>query len=171
MSMKNIPLLDANNNIFGETTIAEAMQNNDWRRVVRVFLLDEQGRVLLQKRGAHMNAYPGCWDQSAGGHVDVGETDLQAAERELFEEVGVRVSLIEVMTGLRSTIPEDKAISSVYVATIAADTAFVIDHEEVSEVCWVSIEELEAMFAKTPKQFPPLFIEIWHHSRDKILAI
>lgn len=34
---------------------------------------------------------PGMWDLSAGGHVDSGETSIQAIHRELLEELGLDV--------------------------------------------------------------------------------
>ncbi|MGX2994526.1 NUDIX domain-containing protein [Streptomyces sp. JNUCC 64] len=53
-----------------------------------VVAVDPAGRVLLIERG--WAPYEGCW-ALPGGHVDQGETSLEAAGRELAEETGVRV--------------------------------------------------------------------------------
>ncbi len=45
--------------------------------------------MLLQKRSAHVRSGAGKWDDSVAGHVDEGETYLEAATRELAEEIGV----------------------------------------------------------------------------------
>ena len=88
-----IPKLDEDLNIVGETTITEALNNNWWRLVARVYVFDEAGNILLQRRSESMQVYPGRWDQSAGGHVDVGETNEEAAKREALEEIGVDAEL------------------------------------------------------------------------------
>ncbi len=51
----------------------------------------EQGAydVLLQKRSARKDSYPGCYDISAAGHVTAGEDVLESAKRELQEELGI----------------------------------------------------------------------------------
>ncbi len=58
-------------------------------RSVQVCLVDGEGRIWLQLRGAGKDAFGGCWDLAATGHVDPGETYDQAARRELIEELGI----------------------------------------------------------------------------------
>ena len=58
-------------------------------RSVQVCLVDGEGRIWLQLRGAAKDAFGGCWDLAATGHVDPGETYDQAARRELIEELGI----------------------------------------------------------------------------------
>ena len=53
-------------------------------------LQDEQGRVLLAQRQAE-DRHPLKWE-FPGGKVKDGETDLEAARRELQEELGVHVT-------------------------------------------------------------------------------
>ncbi len=78
------------------------------RQVVGAFLRDGD-RVLLERRPATARVYPSVWD-SPGGHLEVGETSVEALHRELAEELGVRplrfrrfavVDDVEPATGLR----------------------------------------------------------------------
>jgi len=62
-------------------------------RAVHVFLLDEQDRLYLQRRAWTKQQDPGRWDSSASGHVDSGEDYAAGAERELEEELGIRLPL------------------------------------------------------------------------------
>ncbi|MFK4083631.1 NUDIX domain-containing protein [Kribbella sp. NPDC020789] len=48
------------------------------------------GRVLMVHRSPGRRWYPDCWDL-VGGHVEVGETPVQAVVRECGEELGVRI--------------------------------------------------------------------------------
>lgn len=53
-------------------------------------MLVRDGRVLLGHRTASRAWYADAWD-IPGGHVEPGETARAAVERELVEELGVRV--------------------------------------------------------------------------------
>ncbi len=48
-------------------------------------------QLLLQKRSASKDSYPGCYDISSAGHVDAGDDYLESAVREVGEELGLRV--------------------------------------------------------------------------------
>jgi isopentenyl-diphosphate delta-isomerase type 1 len=58
-------------------------------RVVHVLVFDKKGRLLLQKRSLNKDVAPGKWDTSVGGHVNPGEDILEAAKREMKEELGI----------------------------------------------------------------------------------
>ncbi|AMA72998.1 MULTISPECIES: NUDIX domain-containing protein [Aneurinibacillus] len=58
---------------------------------VAIIIFDEQNRVLLQKR-----ADVGLWGIPSG-HVEPGETVLQAAVREAWEETGLRVAITRLI--------------------------------------------------------------------------
>jgi 8-oxo-dGTP pyrophosphatase MutT (NUDIX family) len=55
---------------------------------VRIVLSDRDGRVLMLLRAADDDILPGAWELPGGG-LDPGESALEAAARELREEVGV----------------------------------------------------------------------------------
>lgn len=61
-----------------------------WHRTVSIIVLDESNLVVLQKRVEKDSQ--GRWDLSVTGHVDVGETDEEAALRETWEELGFLLS-------------------------------------------------------------------------------
>ena len=64
------------------------------RRSARVFLFDSSGDVLLIRFVAQLEGRPFvCW-VTPGGEVEPGEADRAAAERELAEELGLRVPLL-----------------------------------------------------------------------------
>ena len=64
------------------------------RRSARVFLFDESGDLLLIRFVAQRSDGPFvCW-VTPGGEVEEGEADLAAAERELVEELGVKLPLV-----------------------------------------------------------------------------
>ncbi|MGV1003922.1 MAG: NUDIX hydrolase [Candidatus Nanopelagicales bacterium] len=60
-----------------------------------LFLRDDLGRVLLQKR-AGTGFMDGHWAAAAAGHVDPGESALAAVIREAREELGVELAAADV---------------------------------------------------------------------------
>ena len=57
--------------------------------VVAAVILNEQGEFLLSSR-PEGKPYAGYWE-FAGGKVEVGETELEALQRELHEELGIHI--------------------------------------------------------------------------------
>jgi 8-oxo-dGTP pyrophosphatase MutT (NUDIX family) len=55
--------------------------------VVGALILDERGRVFVHRRGPDRAFLPNGWDL-VGGHVEAGETLLEALHREVAEETG-----------------------------------------------------------------------------------
>jgi 8-oxo-dGTP diphosphatase len=71
--------------------LLQAQAEADGRQcVVAGLILDRAGRAFVHRRSWSRAYLPGGWDV-AGGHVDPGETLLEALEREVWEETGWRV--------------------------------------------------------------------------------
>lgn len=57
--------------------------------IIHVCLFNSQGHLLIQKRHPQKEPWPGLWDISCGGASLATETSQQAAQRELYEELGI----------------------------------------------------------------------------------
>src|SRR5687768_6943611 len=66
------------------------------RSAARVILLDAEGRVLVV-RSHDVNQPERSWWFTVGGGIDAGETPVQAALRELHEEVGITLDAGELV--------------------------------------------------------------------------
>lgn len=160
-----IPKINEHDEVVGETTIPEAVQNGWPRRVARVQLFDGEGNILLQRRSDTIIGYPGRWDNSAAGHVDVGETYEAAAKRELFEELGLECALTQVVHSFRNLDTFD----CMFVATIASETPVVTCAKEVAEVAWVSVADFEKDMQTYPEKYVPPFLHVYKTFRAKLL--
>ncbi len=84
--------IDENGNSRGVVTRTEAHIQGLLHQISVVYLINEKREVLVQQRADN-----GKYDHSSAGHVDPGESTLDAATRELFEELGVEdVDLLEI---------------------------------------------------------------------------
>jgi 8-oxo-dGTP pyrophosphatase MutT (NUDIX family) len=80
------------------------------------------------------------------GHVDSGETPLQAAEREVREETGIVAELVRELGEVRYWYRRDgrtigKSVSFYLFRYVAGETK---DHDdEVEEACWMGLKEAQ----------------------------
>jgi 8-oxo-dGTP diphosphatase len=98
------------------------------RRVAVVFLVDRQGRILMQHRDARAKVSPNQW-AVPGGRVEPGERPDEAARREIREETGLTVDEIEhFWTGTRPSVSHPDRLVEVHAfcAATGADQADVV---------------------------------------------
>jgi mutator protein MutT len=62
-------------------------------RCAGALILDDDGRVFVQRRSPHRRLFPNCWDV-VGGHLEPGETAEEAVRREVREETGWQVTIV-----------------------------------------------------------------------------
>ena len=87
-----IDVLDEKGNPTGaKKTKVEVHEGGLWHKAAWVWIYNTKGEVLLQKRSKIKDSHPGLWDISVAGHVDSGEEPLDAAKREVEEEIGITV--------------------------------------------------------------------------------
>ena len=63
-----------------------------WHRTVHIWAFDRKGRILFQLRSRVKESNPGLYDTSCAGHISAGDSSLNAAVRELREELGITKS-------------------------------------------------------------------------------
>src|SRR5258706_228516 len=91
--MESIDVLDENGLPTGLTKPKDAIhRDGDWHRAAHVWIVTNDGRVLLQKRAAAKENWPGWWDVSAAGHCSAGESAVETAVRETEEGLGITLA-------------------------------------------------------------------------------
>ncbi|MEU9504356.1 NUDIX domain-containing protein [Streptomyces sp. NPDC048196] len=73
---------------------------------VGAVILNRRGEAFAQKRSADRRLFPGAWD-IVGGHVEPGETLLQALAREVAEETGWRLRRVRTLLGVTAWTGDD----------------------------------------------------------------
>lgn len=90
MAEEILDVVNDQNEVIGQATRKEIYEKKLNCRTVHVYLDDEDGKVLIARRGAKVSR-PHMFCATIAGHVDAGETYEQAALREAREEVGAEI--------------------------------------------------------------------------------
>lgn len=119
---------------------------------VEVWPFDGQ-RFFLTKRSWSKKYYPGYWE-CTGGHVLSGESFLQAAQREVKEELGISMEE-DAFTHLATDVKK-RHIVTVYLLELKEGEEFRLSAREIETGQWFSLQELESLhldFEFVPHQF------------------
>ena len=95
VSFDDEPLIvvDEDNNVLGYQPKADVHAGDGiLHRAFSVFLFDDEGRVLIQKRAASKPLWPGFWANACCSHPRRGETEAEAAVRRITEELGIEAA-------------------------------------------------------------------------------
>ena len=102
------------------------------------------GQVILIQRKTEPNA--GWWG-FPGGHVELGETAMQAATRELFEETGVIARPLEYLTNVDVLLRDPVGmVQKQYLLTAvlcAYESGTPVPDDDALQACWLPVDEIE----------------------------
>jgi isopentenyl-diphosphate delta-isomerase len=94
--MEKVILVDVNDNPIGEEEKLEAHQKGLLHRCFSIFIFNQAGKLLLQKRAKEKYHSSGLWSNTCCSHPAPGEDTLDAAHRRLKEEMGIDCELKEI---------------------------------------------------------------------------
>lgn len=160
-------------------------------RAFSCFLFDSQNRLLLQQRAPEKITFPNLWTNTCCSHPlavpsETGSTletavagAKKAAQRKLDHELGIKAHQVPLedfkfLTRIHYKAPSDGKWGEHeidYILFIKADVDLEINPNEVSDVKYVSPEELKEMFREDKLKFTPWFklicqtmlFEWWEH--------
>ncbi|MFG1673828.1 NUDIX domain-containing protein [Micromonospora sp. NPDC049282] len=111
---------------------------------VSVIVVDDHARLLLVRHAGLRDGWA-----VPGGAVDIGESPVDAARREIREEIGIRISeprLLDVLGGADYEVTYPNGDRVAYVTAVyragVADGTPAPDHDEISELGWFAPPQL-----------------------------
>jgi len=87
-----LAIVNEKDEVIGKATRKEIHTSGVLHREVCVYVLNSKKELLMQKRKDN-----GYWDDSASGHFPFDSTYEDAAVRELFEELGIKIQKEELI--------------------------------------------------------------------------
>lgn len=125
----------------------EAVPAGAYHLAVHVCLFSAENKMLIQRRQPFKKEWPGLWDLTAGGSALLGETSQAAAQREVEEELGIRLDLEGVRPQL--TVTFEEGFDDLYLLEREADLAALrLQPEEVADARWATQEEILLLLEK-----------------------
>jgi isopentenyl-diphosphate delta-isomerase len=162
-------LVDEADNALGVLDKA-ACHDGDGRlhRAFSVFVLDRNGRVLLQQRAHGKRLWPGYWSNSCCSHPRAGEALETAAVRRLEQELGLVCTLERVYAFTYRARYGERGTEHEYCHVFLgrSDATPQVNRHEVAAWRWVAPEELERELEETPERFTPWFRLEWAELRS-----
>lgn len=131
--------------------------SSDICRIVGLHVFNEKGEVLVALRHPSKKRHPNKWGPSVSGTVDEGYDYDATVTKEAEEEIGlknIKPIFYKKMPKLNDIHPR---FNSIYYVLINSKEELVIQEDEVSEIRWVSIDDLEDWWTKKPEDFVPSF--------------
>lgn len=158
-------LVDEQDSAIGKASKVSAhYQAGLLHRAFSVLLFDTNGKLLLQKRADHKVTFPGVWANSCCSHPlsSDHESELtnalgvkRAAVRKLHQELGIAPSelniddfhfITKMMYSARMNADWiEREIDHILI--IQADVTVTLNENEVSEIKWVTQDELQNILA------------------------
>jgi isopentenyl-diphosphate delta-isomerase len=152
-------LVDAADRPIGEAEKLAAHQPpGQLHRAISAFVLDDEDRLLLQRRADVKHAFAGAWSNSCCTHPEPGESVEAAAERRAAEELGLRLRFESVgVFTYRATDPAsglvEHEVDHVLVGRSSATPE--PNPDEVAAVMVVTLAELQEQLEEQPERFTP----------------
>lgn len=107
--------------------------------------IEKNGKVLIAKRADDDTFYPGSWE-FAGGKIEFGESPIAGTIREIKEELGLDVTIKNVLTithHLHETNPNKQfVILNFYAEMTDLNQEVVLSHEH-SAYSWIAVTDLD----------------------------
>lgn len=109
--------------------------------------------ILLQRR-YNTGIWDGYYDVSCAGHLEKGETLLQAIIRETKEEIGIDLNSknIEFSSTIHAHFAESEYILGVFVCSKWEGEPQILEPNKCDKLHWFSIDELPNNMAEARKK-------------------
>ncbi|NLN95271.1 MAG: isopentenyl-diphosphate Delta-isomerase [Bacteroidales bacterium] len=157
--MERVILVDKDDTPIGVEEKLKAHELALLHRAFSVFIFNDKGELMLQRRALHKYHSPGLWTNTCCSHPRPGETTLEAAHRRLMEEMGFDCDL-EWKLSFIYKAPFDNGLTEHefdHVIFGYHNDDPVINTEEVAEWKWIDMKELFSDVKKYPENYTVWF--------------
>lgn len=109
---------------------------------VGAVVVNEDGRVLLIRRGPGARNEQGLW-ATPGGALAFGETLEEAFRREVWEECGIEIAVLCLLGAFDHRLPDgEQWVSVAYLAQVVAGSPSVREPEKCCACSWFALGAL-----------------------------
>lgn len=172
MTEENVILVNEKDEPIGLMPKLEAHEKAVLHRAFSVFILNEKNQLMLQQRAHHKYHSPLLWTNTCCSHQREGESNLQAGNRRLREEMGFQAELKELFNFIYKA-PFDNGLTEHELDHVMIgyyNENPVINPEEVEAWKWMDIEAVKEDISVHPELytvwFKIIFEEFYHYLEE-----
>jgi isopentenyl-diphosphate Delta-isomerase len=158
-SEDKVILVDEKDREIGTQEKLKTHQQAKLHRAFSIFIINKEGKMLLQKRAKSKYHSGGLWTNACCSHPRPGEQLEEAVHRRLKEEVGFDCELREFSHFIYKAALDrgltEHEFDHLFVGKYDGKVNF--NPDEVSEVAWKSIDDIKKEIQKCPKDFTEWF--------------
>jgi isopentenyl-diphosphate Delta-isomerase len=168
MIEENVILVNENDEPIGLMPKLEAHEKAVLHRAFSVFVLNDKNQLMLQQRAQHKYHSPLLWTNTCCSHQREGETNIEAGNRRLMEEMGFQTELKELFHFIYKA-PFDNGLTEHELDHVMIgyyNEGPLINSDEVESWKWMDIEEVKQDIGVNPMiytvWFKIIFEEFYH---------
>lgn len=172
MKEEHVILVNTNDEPIGLMPKLEAHQKAVLHRAFSVFILNDQNEIMLQQRAQEKYHSPLLWTNTCCSHQRAGESNIEAGNRRLQEEMGFATELKELFHFIYKA-PFDNGLTEHeldHVMIGRYNGVPKINPEEVEDWKWMKIEDIKSDMIANPEiytvWFKIIFDEFYHFLED-----
>ncbi len=163
-----VDIVNDNDEVIGQELKSKKIEQGFISRVVAIFLIRSNGKLLVCKRAEHKRNAASKYDLAAFWNVMQGESYPDAAQRELKEELNIDCPLIR-LEKFYQEVHNDGMIYKIFCGIFVGMTDDDIQlNEELVEAREVSFEEIEKELAQHPEEFCSWFVNDYTQVKDQL---
>ena len=159
MSEEKVILVDKNDNQVGLMPKLEAHEKGVLHRAFSIFIFNSKYELLLQKRASSKYHSGGLWTNTCCSHPREGEDTLDAANRRLDEEMGIKTSLRKVYNFIYKAELDNQLTEHEFdhVFYGVCDNDPILNKDEAEDFKWVDMETLNNDIMKNEDNYTVWF--------------
>jgi isopentenyl-diphosphate delta-isomerase len=158
-NFNEVVLVDSNDVDLGTMEKLEAHEKGLLHRAFSVFLFNDKGQMLIQKRADTKYHSAGLWSNSCCSHPAKNEPVENAATRRLIEEIYIETGVKRLFSFIyRAELNRNLVEHELDHVLIGFCNSFEkINPEEVSEMKFISMDKLKEDLSKHPEKYTVWF--------------
>lgn len=137
-----VDIVNENNVVIAQSSREQMRAECLRHRATYIVVHDGMGKILVQRRTETKDFQPGMLDATAGGVVQADEQMLESARREAEEELGIAGVPFADHGQFYYEDKHCRVWGGLF--SCVSHGPFALQEEEVSEVCWLTPEEITA---------------------------
>jgi isopentenyl-diphosphate delta-isomerase len=154
-TLEQVILVDMDDREIGRADKLPAHRLGYLHRAVSICVVDDEGRMLIQRRAASKYHSAGLWANACCSHPRPGEATIEAALRRLPEELGFTCPLFwtaqtHYRADVGSGLTEDELVH-IFVGVYNGEVK--PEPNEVDRISWITYDFLKSDILENPQNY------------------